>query len=595
MTATSARRFRDTFLILLAGLALASPVSAQDANKKVLTLYSTRRDVQFSLVGENALPRILDTGLAGRLDYYSEFIDQTRFPDPAYPAAFRDYLGLKYKGVQFDLVIAMQDAAVRFVNTYRDTLFRDASEVFLTNTPDPVRGPNATGFVHERNFASTIALIRQLQPDVQEVFIVTGAAAADRQYAAAVRKQLPSDSPLKFSDLSGLPTAALETRLKTLPPHSAVYYVLVIQDGAGDRYNPLEYVDRIAAAANAPTYCWVDSVMDHGVLGGSLYSQRKAIEQIGQLALRVLNGEPADRIPVSALEVNAYQVDWRQLRRWKIDESRLPPGTIVDFRTPTVWDRYGSYILAAAGLLMAQSALITGLLIQRRRRRLAEANLRRSQGDLRNSLDRIRDLGGRLLRAQDAERARIASELHDDICQRMLLLTIELESIGRARYEEAPFAAAVTFSKDISKSLHELSHRLHPTRLRLVGLIAALDQLARDVSRAGVVTTFTHDNVPATVPPDVMLCLFRAVQESLQNAIKHSGATTIAVKASSTGDRLTVTVDDNGAGFDVGAAWGKGLGLVSMVERLEAIGGTLEVRSAPGAGTHVTATAPLTA
>ncbi len=91
----------------------------------------------------------------------------------------------------------------------------------------------------------------------------------------------------------------------------------------------------------------------------------------------------------------------------------------------------------------------------------------------------------RLLTAQETERARIARELHDDICQRMLLLTIELEALGRANPAEAPAAEAISAAQDISKSLHELSHRLHPTRLRLIGLVAAIDRLCLELSRAG--------------------------------------------------------------------------------------------------------------
>src|SRR5580765_5698784 len=96
---------------------------AQDAHKQVLVLYSTRRDGEFSSIGERELPRILDIGLDRNLDYYSEFLDVTRFPDPAYQIAFADFLRLKYRGVGLDLVVALQDVAVQFVNRNRESLF----------------------------------------------------------------------------------------------------------------------------------------------------------------------------------------------------------------------------------------------------------------------------------------------------------------------------------------------------------------------------------------------------------------------------------------------------------------------------------------
>lgn len=590
--------------LVLAPFAPAASAGTQDGHKKVLVLYSTRRDAQFSIVGETQLPRILDLGLARNLDYYSEFIDLTRFPDPAYKLAFRDFLRQKYQGVEFDLVIAMQDPAVELVGAYRDSLFPGVPEVFLANTPTPRRAPGSTGLIQVRDYRATVTLIRQLQPDVNRVFIVTGAAAADREYEAEVRRQLGSySSPLTFSYLSGLATSDLEHRLSKLPERSAVYYVLVSQDGAGHRFHPLEYVDRVAAAANAPTYSWVDSTMGHGIVGGSLYSQRDAIARVGQRALRVLRGEPADTIPVAVLHLNANQVDWRQLRRWGLDEARVPPGTLVRFRNPTVWDRYKGYVLGAVALLLAQSVLITGLLIQRRRRRQAEAELRASQGELLRSAERNRDLAARLLRAQESERARIARELHDDICQRMLLLTIELKSLGGTSLggtslggtedRDGPAAEALAMAQGIAKSLHELSHRLHPTRLQLIGLVAAIDHLRLDLSRLGITIGFTHQDVPSTLPPDLMLCLFRIVQEALQNTIKHSQATEVSVRLSGSSGQLTVTIHDNGVGFDVEAAWSRGLGLVSMAESVEAIGGKLAIDSSPGAGARLTASVPL--
>lgn len=580
--------------LVLTHAAPAASAPTPDPHKKVLVLYSTRRDAQFSIVGEAELPRILDDGLERNLDYYPEFIDLARFPDPSYKLAFRDFLRQKYQGVKLDLVVALQDTAVELVEAYRDSLFPGVPEVFLANTPPSRRAPGSTGLIHVRDFASTVTLIRQLQPDVSRVFIVTGAAAADRKYEAAVRRQLSShDSRPAFFYLSGLATPDLVKRLSKLPERSAVYYVLVSQDGAGHKFHPLEYIDRVTAAANAPTYSWVDSTMDHGIVGGSLYVQRDAIERIGELALRVLRGEPADAIPVAALHLNANQVDWRQLRRWGIDEARVPPGTLVRFREPTVWDRYKGYILGAAALLLAQSVLIAGLLIQRRRRRQAEDELRASQGELLRSYERNRDLAARLLGAQESERSRIARELHDDICQRMLVLTVELKSLDGTQDREGRAAEALTMAQGIARSLHELSHSLHPTKLRLLGLVASIDQLRLDLSRIGITTGFSHHDVPSTLPPDLMLCLFRIVQEAIQNAIKHSQASEVSVCLRGSSDRLTATISDNGVGFDVEAAWSQGLGLLSMVERVEALGGSLAVRSSPGAGARLTASVPL--
>ena len=120
-----------------------------------------------------------------------------------------------------------------------------------------------------------------------------------------------------------------------------------------------------------------------------------------------------------------------------------------------------------------------------------------------------------------------------------------------------------------------------------------MQSLRLELSQSGIAIAFTHDNVPSTLSADLTLCLFRVVQEALQNAIKYSKAREVSVHLAGGPLGLTLTVVDDGVGFDVDAVWGKGLGLVSMKERLEAIGGSFEIRSNPGDGTRVEATVPL--
>ena len=148
-------------------------------------------------------------------------------------------------------------------------------------------------------------------------------------------------------------------------------------------------------------------------------------------------------------------------------------------------------------------------------------------------------------------------------------------------------------SREISRSLHELSHRLHPARLRLLGLVDALEALRIELSQSGMAIAFTHDGVPSTLPSDVTLCLYRVVQETAQNAIKYSKATQVPIHLDGRSHGLTLNISDNGVGFDVDAAWHNGLGLVSMQERLEAVAGSFEIRSTPGGGTRITAAVPL--
>jgi signal transduction histidine kinase len=225
---------------------------------------------------------------------------------------------------------------------------------------------------------------------------------------------------------------------------------------------------------------------------------------------------------------------------------------------------------------------------------------RRAENELRESSERIRDLGGRLLSAQEAERARIARELHDDISQQVALLSMDLQMLsgfGRDADGDSEGLAreALARADGLARSVHDLSHRLHPAKLQLVGLVASIGSLRRELSQPGLEIAFAHEQVPAALPHDLTLCLFRIAQEALRNAIRHGRASVITIALRGGPRALALEIADNGDGFDVDAAWGKGLGLVSMSERLESQGGTLTIHSRHGAGTRIEVTVPLTA
>ncbi len=146
-----------------------------------------------------------------------------------------------------------------------------------------------------------------------------------------------------------------------------------------------------------------------------------------------------------------------------------------------------------------------------------------------------------------------------------------------ARPKAWPLKHSVAY-KASAERVRDLSHRLHPAKLRLIGLVAALHGLQRELSHSGILITVTHDNVPSTLPPDLTLCLFRIAQEALHNTLRYSGAHVASVHLSGEAGRLALVIADDGRGFDVSAEWGKGLGLISMGERVDAIGGTFKIR-----------------
>jgi signal transduction histidine kinase len=279
---------------------------------------------------------------------------------------------------------------------------------------------------------------------------------------------------------------------------------------------------------------------------------------------------------------------------WLAAVSVRADSTGILVRSAGVWQQYRGFMLGALALLLAQSLLIAALLIQAARRRRAERQLQASQAELRASYERIRDLGGRLLRAQEDERARISRELHDDISQQIAVVGIDLAMLEARppRGGERLVTEAYERTQAVAKRVRDLSHRLHPSNLSLIGLSRALERLARDFADAGLTITFTHGDLPDDLPIEITLCLFRVGQEALQNIVRHSGAATATMHLEWVRGEVWMTIADEGSGFDLRSA-GRGLGLISMEERVDQVGGTLQVRSTPGAGTRVSARVPI--
>jgi signal transduction histidine kinase len=348
--------------------------------------------------------------------------------------------------------------------------------------------------------------------------------------------------------------------------------------------------DTLAAISQRfPTYCvFRNYCIGHGGIGGSYSDYAEQSTRTGEIAARLLSGEKPENIPVVHDSGSRPYVDWRQLHRWNIPESALPPGTIVLYRQPTAWEKYQEYIPAGAAVIILQVLLIAGLLWQRARRRSAT--------------EAIEKLGGCLIQAQEQERASIARELHDDFSQRLALQCIELTQLERnlpkSEIEERARALKVlTETKELSADMRSLSHQLHSSRLEFVGLAPALGGLCEEITANCKITVhFTESDFLPDLTKEVKLCLFRVAQEALANVVKHSQASSAHVELGANVKVVSLRISDVGKGFDPDLRNpGTGIGLIGMRERLRLVGGRLSVRSELNRGTEVVAEVPLAA
>ncbi len=567
--------------------------------KRVLVLQEFRRDTPLASEMEDVYRQMLGSVLGSRLDYYSEYLDTARFTDAAYRDSAIEYLRARYEPLRIDVVIATTTATLELVRT-ADGVFGGAAVVFHGGT-GLTGDARTTGVVSRLDFASTLDEARHVLPDRTRVAVVGGSAPFDRGYLQLVRQQFASiGPPTTITWLTDLPVSGVEAAIRSLPASAMVLWMSFTEDSTGQRFVSNELMEQLAANSHVPFIGVHEVQVGHGVIGGRLFSSRIVATRTAELALRILDGEsPGDIAPVE-IEPYVTRYDWRQLRRWGVLESALPAGSDVVYRQPGVWEAFRVYIVGGAVLVLLQFALIAGLLAQRTSRRKTERVLRAGQAALRASHERSRELAGRLIAAQEAERTRLARDLHDDACQEIAGLSVELSRLKSDRSVAAQpevhgaLASMQYRAARLAESVRLLSHDLHPAVLHQVGLGAAFESHRLEVGRVHNV------DLDLRIGPDiepvsggVRLALFRIGQEAIRNACVHGRARRVMITLARENGHVALSVRDDGVGFDVDVARrGGGLGLVSMEERARLIRGQFHVSSRPGRGSDIEVTVP---
>jgi signal transduction histidine kinase len=288
-------------------------------------------------------------------------------------------------------------------------------------------------------------------------------------------------------------------------------------------------------------------------------------------------GIPSKKNALTIKEVGLFHV---------IRESSFPEASTSELGEPSLW-RQAKWIWIS-GLLIILT--LFGLILY----------MRFSRQQLKLARDRLANLSGMLISAEERERSRLAAELHDDFSQRLAVLSLKLQTAADALPscpEEANrrLCDLQNAATEIGADLHALSHRLHSSTLERLGLLPGIRALCREFStQQAIEVSFMSDPIPESVPPDTALCLFRIVQEGLRNLKKHSGVETAKVTLRAVGEKLRVSVCDRGVGFDLKELrTNEGLGIQSMENRARFLGGHFAIHSAPGLGTSIDAWVPV--
>jgi len=620
------------FLLALLSLPLApgwaQPPLAAKETRRVLVLFSEEKGHPGHDLTEQGIRQAFRSNPVLDIELYIEYLDRSRFADPSHAPAVARFLRSKYADRKIDAIIAVYPAAVDFLlgdgNVAIPGVPIVACAVTRAWAEKLERSPSRrhiTGVIIAENTGGVLEAALRMRPGTKRVALIAGISRNDVYTEQVARKNLePFAGRLALIDLTHLPMEETLARVASLPPDTFVFYASIFQDGAGRHFIPREALQLVSRGANAPVFGLYETFMGYGIVGGRLASLQLPGRTSAGLALRILSGESPGEIPFAGEGGYVDLYDGRELARWKIPETAVPPGGTILYREPSFWAAHRQGILGFFAVLVLQSVLIAALLLHRSRRRRAERALRlqkdelvqanrqlqeealereRIHTDLQTSREEYRWLAGNLLSSQEKERLRVARELHDDISQRLAAIGIEAGKLDNEyRDSGGPLGEKL---KGIGKNLiqlsgdvHFLSRQLHPSILEDLGLSEAMKaECARFSRQQGIAVSYEPENVPRDLSGDMKLCIYRVLQEGLRNVAKHSGATRVRVRLAGDDGSLRLALEDDGVGFSPeGTGRYAGLGLISMKERARLAGGVFSLESKPGEGTMIRITVP---
>ncbi len=349
----------------------------------MLIIFGNQRAQPSAVIIGDALESVLRDAPGHSVDLFREYLDSEWDSTEAYATTQAEFLRQKYSGRNIRVLVVEAFPALQFALKFRDRMLPGVPVVHIGIGIDQLEGlslpADFVGKSLDLDPKETLRLALRLQPHAERIVIVTGAAPRDRVYEQRTHKAMaqPEGHP-EVEYLAGLPTAAVLQRLGALSKDTIVFTPGWQRDGAGQRFNAAPTAELIGSASAAPVYGPFDTFIGTGIVGGYMAPFDDQATQAGALVVRLLNGTPPTAIGRSSF-VNVPVVDWRALRRWKIDEGLLPANTDVRFREPTVWDKYWREISVGIAILVLQFGLIAALLLERRSRRRVAAALVESQ------------------------------------------------------------------------------------------------------------------------------------------------------------------------------------------------------------------------
>lgn len=582
--------------------------------KRLVVLYWDNKEFPGNVRFEESLKAQLQLDRRQDLEYFPEYFEFSRFPEESLKQSFRSYLQAKYSGRTVDVVVASADAPLSFLLQYRHELFSNSPIVFVANNPPPsemlTAGAGATGIHYKNPYRETVDLALRLHPGTKHIFVISGSPQQDHRYEKTVRQDLTGFEKADVTYLTDLPLNELIAKTSNLPPNSVILFVWQqALNEQGKLMESFEVLSRIAPGSSAPIYGFNTVTLGSGIIGGYLQGPEMNGANAAQLVDQILSGAEARELPVEQAQ-KVPMFDWRQLQRWGVNRSSLPPDSVVRFEQFTFWELYKWHIIGALTLIVLQTAFIVALLIERRRRRRARQALAKLNAELE---ERVATRTA-ALNAKSRELETFAYSVAHD-------LKAPLRGIdGYSRLLLEDHAASLTdegrfFLETISGSTEEMNQLIDdlldysrlerrefkPDHVELGPLVETIVGQKKRETTENSIDFIVRVNGGSVVAD--LNGLTQVLRNYLDNAVKFTQKVAhprIEVGSEETSKNVLVWVRDNGVGFDMKyhdrifnifqrlnqseEYPGTGIGLAIVRKAMERMGGRAWAESQPGEG-----------
>lgn len=496
-----------------------------------------------------------------QFNYFFEYLDLARHShEEGYIENIASYLSLKYKNHQPDFVIT-QGNIVDLFGRYGEAIFPNTPKIVAWNRerlPEELKdNSNYFFMIMPTDAQKNIELILKTSPKTKKIYIVIGDSVDERNFVSSLLNSIkPYKSRIEFVFLNKLPYQGMLKVLENTEENSAILYFRYLADIEGNSFIPEEVIQTVANVAKVPVYGTAMQFIGSGVVGGFVRDQHLAGEKAANTILHLIDKTMPQEQLVSREVSNIYAFDWRQLKRWDIKEQLLPEKSQIKFREISLFEQYLGYILGGFGLIILQTLLIFGLLINKRKREKAEKELLKSNNSLQSLTERLIKLNKTKDEFLTTTSHELQTPLNGIINITETILEERFGTINQKQKDELQIIHAIAkrlslLVRDIIdlEKINRDELQLNFTAVNVKSAAVVVSEVLRYVAQSKQVEisiNVSNDISPVYVDENRLI---QVLYNLLGNSVKFTPRGTVTLIASEENDFVKISVEDNGIGM----------------------------------------------